>query len=69
MKKFLVVLLLITPAFASFHYVGRTLKPTGQAAYAGAKASGKLASYPVRHPKKTVKGVTKGFTSAVKTAL
>ena len=66
MKK-LVLLLLVTPAFASLHYVSQTLKPTAKVAYAGAKAAAKESSYPVRHPKKTAHGAAKGFTAAVKT--
>jgi hypothetical protein len=55
MKKLIVLLFLVTPAFASFHYVGRTLEPTA-----------KVVSYPVRHPVKTSKGVAKGTVAVVK---
>lgn len=48
-------------SFASFHYVGRTLKPTGQAVYGTAKA----ATYPARHPKKTAHGVEKGVKAVI----
>lgn len=58
MKK-LALLLLVTPCFASLHYVSKTFEPTAKVAVYGAKA----ATYPVRHPKKTAKG----FTVAAKT--
>jgi len=68
MKKF-VLLLLVTPAFAAVHYASRTAAPTAQLAYKGVKSAAKLASYPVRHPKKTVKGAVKGVKEAVVTAI
>jgi hypothetical protein len=55
MRKLFVLFLLVTPAFASFHYVGRTLAPTAE-----------VVSYPVRHPVKTSKGVAKGTVAVVK---
>lgn len=52
-------------SFASVHYVSQTLKPTAKLAYRGAKASAKVASYPVRHPVKTSKGLAKGTAKTV----
>lgn len=57
MKKF-VLLLLVTPCFASLHYVSQTLKPTAKVAYVAAEG----ATYPVRHPVKS----GKAFGKAVK---
>jgi hypothetical protein len=62
MKKALVVLLLTLPAFASTHFIGRTLEPTAMLAYFGAKKS----VYPVRHPVATSKGVAKGVAATAK---
>jgi hypothetical protein len=62
MKK-LILLLLVTPAFASLHYVGKTLEPTGKVALYGVKA----ATYPVRHPVKTSKGTAKAVKAVVVT--
>jgi len=62
MKKALVILLLTIPAFASTHFVGRTLEPTAKLAYFAAKKS----VYPVRHPVSTSKGVAKGVAATAK---
>ena len=42
-----------SPAFASVHFVSRTVKESSRVV----KFSAKEASYPVRHPFKSVKGV------------
>jgi hypothetical protein len=56
MKKVLVLFLLVSPCFASLHYVSQTLKPTAS-----------VVSYPVRHPVKTAKGFGKGVAAVTKT--
>lgn len=60
MKKLFLLFLLVSPCFASFHYVGRTVKPTAELAYKGVKFSAPKTSYPVRHPKQTAKGFIAG---------
>ena len=62
MKK-IALLLLVTPCFASTHYVSQTVKPTAKLALDGAK----VASYPVRHPASFSKGFGKGVAAVVKT--
>jgi hypothetical protein len=62
MKLALAFILLSIPAFASTHFVGRTLEPTAKLAYFGAKKS----VYPVRHPVSTSKGVAKGVAATAK---
>lgn len=53
--KTLILLLLVTPCFASYHFVGRTLEPAA-----------KLVTFPVRHPVKTSKGVAKAVVVTTK---
>ena len=67
MKKF-VLFLLVTPAFAAVHYASQTTAPTAKLAYKGVKSAAKLASYPVRHSKKSARGIARGVKEAVVTA-
>lgn len=63
-KLFAITLLLVSvQSFATVHFVSRTLAPTAEVSYYAAKA----ASYPVRHPVKTVKGLAKAIAVIAKT--
>jgi hypothetical protein len=67
MKK-LILLLLVAPLFASVHAGYRTTAFVAKTSLKATKESAKLASYPVRHSKKSAKGVAKVAVKAVATA-
>jgi hypothetical protein len=60
MKKLILTLVVLSlPAFASEHFIGRTLEPAAKLAYFPVH-------YVARHPLKTVKGAAKGVAVTAK---
>ena len=65
-KVFALTLLLASvQSFASVHAVSRTVKESAKVSYFAAKE----ASYPVRHPFKSVKGFAKGAYAVAKVVI